>query len=96
MARPAKITVDTWSLEKTAQELALAQRLGQLGHAVTAGDTTPQIRRDRFRAAIAEVGPSVVAGRGKDGKPITLGQCYERIYGTAFIAPDHHDNGEGV
>lgn len=91
------ITVDTWSLERTAQELALAQRLHQLGaQGVITGDTTPQIRMDRTRAAIAKVGQTVIAGRGKDGKPLTLAQCWERIYGTAYIAPDHHDNGEGV
>lgn len=91
------ITVATWSLERTQQELALAQRLAQLGaDSIVTGDTTPQIRMDRFRAAIAKVGETVIAGRGRDGKTVTVAQCWERIYGTKFIAPNHHDNGEGV
>jgi hypothetical protein len=91
-----KITVSTWSLQRTAQELALAERLGELGADVHTGVTSPQIRSDRFRAAIAKIGAMTIAGLGPNGKPITFGAAYAAIYGTEFVAPDHHDNGEGV
>lgn len=87
----------TWSLERTHQEQLLAQRLLQLGvDPQITGDTTPEIRRDRFRAAIHKTGSSAIAGRGRDGKPVTFAQAFELIYSEAFVPPEMHENADGV
>lgn len=63
-------------------ELYLAKRLGDHGAGVFTGLTDPAIRRERIRAAILEHGLElVILGRGKDKKPESYAQVFERLYG---------------
>jgi hypothetical protein len=63
-------------------ELWLAKRLGQHGVEIFTGDTTPELRRERFREAIKTAGVEmVIVGRTKDGAPETYQECLDRLYG---------------
>lgn len=63
-------------------ELWLAKRLGQHGVEIFTGDTTPALRRDRFREAIKAAGiEMVIVGRTKNGAPETYEECVNRLYG---------------
>lgn len=65
-------------------ELWLAKRLGQHGVEIFTGDTTPELRRKRFREAIKAAGfEMVIVGRTKDGAPETYQECLNRLYGEA-------------
>lgn len=62
-------------------ESSLATRLELFG-VIFDGDTTPAIRAERARVAIAEARLAmVIAGRTLSGKPETFSDLYQRIYG---------------
>ncbi len=61
----------------------LAKRLGE--HGLHTGLTTTESRREKLRAAIEKIGPSVIAGRHpKSGKSETYQEVFERLYGVKF------------
>lgn len=64
------------------EEAWLAKKLG-LRHRLFEGVTTPEIRRERVRAAIVEIGGEVRAG-SRNGVPETWARLFERLYGVAL------------
>lgn len=76
------------------QECWFAKRLREHGAGwILAGDTTAAVRRERVRAAILKhrLEP-VIIGRGRDGKPMTYEQAFERLYGQSL----HVEQPEGT
>lgn len=69
------------------KEWWLAKRLREHGARIFDGVTTPEVRKQRVREAIALVGSSVVVGRGKDRKPVTYQQAFEKLYDEPLIPP---------
>lgn len=66
------------------REMWLWKRLREHGAAIFDGVTDRQMRKERAREAINQVGALVVAGRGKDRKPMTYKDLYEIVYGEAL------------
>lgn len=66
-------------------EMALAAVLKARGHAVDAfrGLTTTEQRKESFRRAICEAGPSLPAGQWR-GMDRTLGMVFQMVYGEAL------------
>jgi hypothetical protein len=86
----------SFTSQQLEREQYLIGRLGQHGANVDAGVTTPQIRMERMREAIAEVGPGIVIGRGKDRKPITYAQVFQQIYNQPYLPIERHESNDGV
>lgn len=74
-------------IPKSDHEEWLAKRLGD--HGLHTGLTNVESRRERIRAAIEKVGPSVIAGRHpKTGKSETYAEVWSRLYGIPFESKD--------
>lgn len=73
-------------LERLDGELWLCKRLGDHGASVHEGLTTTESRREQIRQIILrERFESVLVGRGKDRKPMTYAEAFERLYGEPLI-----------
>lgn len=70
------------ALTRLDGELWLARRLGKHGVLVVFdGDTTPEMRMERMRAAIVGRGLDQVVCGHKDGKSVRYHEAFERLYG---------------
>ena len=68
--------------DKLDSEMWLVRRLAEHGAKIFDGVTDSAERLKRMRAAIREHGlESVIVGRGKDGKPATYSEAFQRLYG---------------
>lgn len=72
--------------QELLSELWMAKRLGQHGAHIQTGLTTPDIRRERMRAAIQQVGPQVIAGRDSSGKSLSYCEAFEKLYRVPFAS----------
>jgi hypothetical protein len=77
--------------DQARAEIALAKRLRIHGVKVDDGLTTLEQRREAFRDAITARGIElVIAWKTKNGKPMTYGQAFQRIYGRPLRPTSAH------
>lgn len=67
-------------------EIWLAGRIRCHGIDVFSGVTDRAQRKERMREAILSIGSQVLAGRDK-GKPVTLGEAFERLFDEPLKQP---------
>jgi hypothetical protein len=74
------------TMESLNDEAWLAKMLGKPVE-VFDGLTTPEIRRDRVRAAIISSGcQDKTAARTRSGRPLTFAKVFKRIYHEPLVA----------
>ena len=85
------VKAELWLAKRLAQHSALTDPEG-----IFAGVSDPATRKERIRAAIhAKALGSVIAARGRDGKPVTYAEAFERLYGEP-LGHTNHSNGEAA
>jgi hypothetical protein len=75
-------------------ELYFARRLAEHRCRAFEGVTTPEITRERIRAAIleAKLDQGIIGRNSLTKKPETYAQCFERHFGEPLIAPQRKGN----
>lgn len=77
------------AMQELLSEQWMIRRLGQHGANIDIGLTTLDIRRERMREAIQQVGPQVIVGRTGEGKSMSYAEAYEKLWKVLFeIAED--------
>ncbi len=68
---------ELWLAKRLVQHSALPDPVG-----IFAGVSDPVTRKERVRQAIRRKAlGSVIAARGRNGKPVTYAEAFERLYG---------------
>jgi hypothetical protein len=86
-----KEPVSSLDMQFFDKEQWLIQKLGKYGMSIDEGVTDRDIRRERMREAIAQIGPQTSAGKGKDGEPLSYSDLFERLYKTSYSSSSTSD-----